>query len=85
MTEVKRSPTLHRFGIGMLGFIGGLLAGLIIQNLLAVAFMSNGNPPFMFALVLGYLVPVFAALGVVIALLTDTRWTKRHSNDAPDA
>lgn len=69
-------------GIGALGLVGGVLLALIVQDLLATVFLRDGTIPIPVALVLGFLMPAFGVLGVVIAILIDNRNAKRRS-EAP--
>ncbi len=80
---MKRNA-MRKVGIGALGVIGGVLLALIVQDLLATAFLSNGTIPIGLGIVLGFLMPVFAVLGAVIAVLTYNRSTKRKSEKAID-
>ncbi len=56
-------------GIAALGLVGGLLLGVIVQDVLAVVLLRTGLPllGFVFSLV----VPLFAVLGIVVALVLD--------------
>lgn len=70
---------MRKIGIGALGFVGGLLLALVVQDLLAVAFVRDGAMPLVLGLVLGFLIPVLAVLGAVVALLIDGRAASRRS------
>lgn len=75
---------MRKVGIGALGVIGGVLLALIVQDLLATAFFSNGTIPPGPGIVLGFLMPVFAVLGAVVAVLIHHRSTRRTSERATD-
>lgn len=75
---------MRKVGIGALGVIVGVLLALIVQDLLATAFLSNGAIPVGLGIVLGFLMPVFAVLGAVIAVLLYNRSAKRESEKATD-
>lgn len=62
-------------GIGALGLLGGVLLGVIVQDLLAVILIRTGTP--VLGLVFVVLIPLFAVLGLVTAILIDNR-TNRH-------
>lgn len=66
-------------GIGILGLVGGVLLALIVQDVLATAFVSDGTVPSALSAVLGFLMPVFAILGVIVAILVDNWNVKRRS------
>ncbi|MDO5633824.1 MAG: hypothetical protein Q4G34_02975 [Micrococcus sp.] len=76
--ERKGTP-MTRVGIGALGSVGGLLLALILQDILAVAFLGHGTIPFPLAVVVGFLLPTLAVLGAVVAILLDNRNTTRTS------
>lgn len=82
MPAGRRSTTgsaLRRVGIGALGVIGGVLLALIVQDLLATAFLRDGTIPLGLAIVMGFLLPVFAVLGAVLAVVLDNRSVRRMS------
>ncbi|GAA1547449.1 uncharacterized membrane protein YcjF (UPF0283 family) [Microbacterium ginsengiterrae] len=66
-------------GIGALGLLGGVLLGVIVQDLLAVIFIRTGTP--VLGLVFAVLIPLFAVLGVVTAILIDNRTNRRRQGD----
>lgn len=80
---MKRNA-MQKVGIGALGVIGGALLALIVQDLLATAFLSNGTIPIGLGIVLGFLMPVFAVLGAIIAVLMYNRSAKRTSEKSTD-
>lgn len=73
---------MRTIGIGALGLIGGVLSALVVQDLLAVAFVREGTVPDALVVVLALLMPVMALLGVVVAVLLD-RQAKRRANRTP--
>jgi hypothetical protein len=67
---------MRRLGVAVLGFLSGLLSGfLLIEVIARIALGSDGQVPdsLPLALLLGYLTPVLAILGVVLALVIDGR------------
>jgi hypothetical protein len=63
---------MRRFGVAVLGFFSGLLTGfLLIEVIARISLGSSGQVPD--SLPLGYLTPVLAILGVVLALVIDGR------------
>lgn len=75
---------MRTVGIGALGVVGGVLLALIVQDLLATAFLSSGTIPIGAGLGLGFLIPLFAVLGAITAVLIDHRSAKRRSKKTPD-
>lgn len=75
---MARHPLLRWLGIGLLGFIGGMLSAIILQDVLASAFASNGSAPTGVTIVLGSPLPVLGLAGIVVALLVDRRSTRRR-------
>lgn len=75
---------MRKVGIGALGLVGGVLLALVVQDLLAAAFLQGGTIPIPLGIVFGFLMPVFGVLGAVIAVLIDRRHTTRsHERSAP--
>lgn len=72
---------MRKVGVGALGAVGGVLLALILQDILAVAFLQDGTIPFPLAIVLGFLMPVLAVVGAVIAVLLYNRNIKRKLKD----
>lgn len=66
-------------GIGALGLVGGVLLALIVQDILATLLVRDGTIPTGLTVVFGFLMPVFAILGAVIAVLIYNRIAKRQS------
>jgi hypothetical protein len=67
---------MRRFGVATLGFFSGLLSGfLLIEVIARIALGSDGQMPdsLPLALLLGYLTPVLAIVGVVVAVVIDGR------------
>jgi uncharacterized membrane protein YcjF (UPF0283 family) len=58
-------------GIGALGLLGGVLLGVIVQDLLAVIFIRSGTP--VLGLVFAVIIPLFLVLGNVVAIVIDNR------------
>ncbi len=75
---------MRKVGVGALGVVGGVLLALIVQDLLATAFLSSGTIPASLGIVLGSLMPVFAVLGAIFAVLIYNRSVKRKSEKATD-
>lgn len=69
---------MRRVGIGLLGFIGGVLLAIIVQDVLAGTLSSGGPVPAGLKAVFGFLLPVLALLGILTALLLDNRFEKRR-------
>lgn len=65
-------------GIGALGVLGGVLLALIVQDILATGFVREGVVPTGLAIVLGFLIPIFAIFGAIVAVLIDARTAKRR-------
>jgi hypothetical protein len=61
-----------------------VLLALIVQDVLATAFLRVVTVPIGLGIVLGFLMPVFGVVGVIVAILADNRHTKRRSKDTPD-
>lgn len=80
----RRGGAARRAGVGALGVVGGVLLALIVQDLLATALVRNGTLTHGLALVLGSLMPVFAVLGAVTAVLIDARAPTRSSEETTD-
>lgn len=74
---------MRKLGIGLLGLLGGLLAGLIVHDVLARILLDDGRFPdsLPVALLIGFLTPTFAIAGVVLALVVDNRRTRRRNQD----
>ncbi len=65
---------MRRLGVAVLGFFSGLLTGfLLIEVIARISLGSGGQMPDSLPLLLGYLTPVLAILGVVLALVIDGR------------
>ncbi len=78
---VKRSAsTLRSVGIGALGLLAGLLAALVLQDILAIAFLrSGGGLPLELGVLIGSFMPILAVVGAVLALLIDRNARMRRS------
>jgi hypothetical protein len=68
-------------GVGALGLVGGVLMALVVQDLLAVAFISDGSVAPALIAVVAFLIPVCGALGTVVAVILDNRSRKRRGSD----
>lgn len=75
---------MRKLGIGALAVIGGLLLALVVQDLLATAFLEVGAVPICFAIIIGLLLPALALLGLVAALTIDVRSHDRPFEKATD-
>ena len=67
---------MRRLGVAVLGLFSGLLTGfLLIEVIARISLGSSGQVPdsLPLGLLLGYLTPVLATLGVVLALVIDGR------------
>lgn len=64
----------RRLGLGLLGLLGGLLAGIVIQDLIAPLLITgSGEVSLLGLLVLPLLLPVCGVAGAVVAVLLDLR------------
>jgi hypothetical protein len=71
---------MRKIGVAILGLFGGLLTGFLLLEVIARIVLGNdGQVPdsLPLALLLGYLTPVLAIVGVVIALVIDGRLRHR--------
>ncbi|WP_114558970.1 hypothetical protein [Desertihabitans aurantiacus] len=62
-------------GVAALGLVGGFLAALVLQDVLAQGLLEDGAPGVRpeAGLLLGALLPVLSVLGVAVALVVDRR------------
>lgn len=68
----------------MLGLVGGLLAALILQDILGVAFLRDGGEINLgLAIVVGMLMPVLSVAGVGVALVIDHAARTRQPRKSP--
>jgi hypothetical protein len=74
---------MRKAGIGILGLVGGVLLAMIVQDLLANAFLQDGTIPVALAITLGLLMPVLGVVGVIVAIQMDNRFTNRRAEDTP--
>jgi hypothetical protein len=74
---------MRKAGIGTLGLVGGVLLAMIVQDLLATAFLQGGSIPVALGIALGFLVPVLGVAGVIVAIQLDNRSTNRRSKGTP--
>lgn len=77
---------MRTLGVGILGLFGGLLIGFGVQEVLArIAVAAGGGQlpdSLVLGIVLGYLIPVFAAAGVVSGIAIDRRIRRRTDNNS---
>lgn len=70
---------LRRIGLAMLGLIGGLLGGIVVQDLIAPLLLTGGGEVSLVGrILLTLLIPMCVVAGAVIAVLVDARGTSRH-------
>jgi hypothetical protein len=75
---------MRKFGVAILGLLAGVIVGFGLTELIAgIALGANGGMidgafPLPLALLLGYLTPVLAIVGVVVALGIDGRSRRDH-------
>lgn len=75
---------MRTIGIAALGLVGGVLLGLIVQDVLARLLLDDGVFPdsLPLALLVGFLTPALAVVGIVVALVLDARRARRGTPDA---
>jgi hypothetical protein len=67
---------MRKLGVTFIGFIGGLLVGFLLTDIIAgIAMSGSGQLPDSLpqALLLGFLSPALAIVGTVVALVIDGR------------
>ena len=67
---------MRRLGVGIAGFVGGLLVGFFVVEVItrtAVDDPSQLADSIPLALLVGFTTPVLAIVGVLVALVIDTR------------
>ena len=70
---------MRRVGMGILGLIGGLLAGIVIQDVLAEALVAgSGEVSTAGLVIIPVLLPLCGVAGAVIAVLADLRRERRR-------
>lgn len=72
---------MRRLGIGLLGLVGGLLAGVVLQDVLSRSLVSSDSSP-VILLAMGSLLPLSGAAGSVLALWLDHRQHRRNEKQA---
>lgn len=72
---------LRMLGIGALGLIGGALLAVFVQDLLATAFVRNGNVPVALTIVFAYLIPVVTTVTALAAVVIDRKRTPHRRED----
>lgn len=60
---------MRHVGMTLLGLVGGLLAGVVLQDVFAQALVSDGEVTTLGAVVLPLLLPLCALLGAAVALV----------------
>ena len=71
---------MRKLGVAFIGLIGGLLVGFLVHEVIARIAMSGSgqiSDSLPLALVLGFLAPALAIVGVVVALVIDCRMRRR--------
>lgn len=69
---------LRRIGVALLGLIGGVLAGILVQDLLArLLITAAGDVTVLGLVVLPLLIPVCGVLGAILAVLLAARRSRR--------
>lgn len=76
----KQRNKWRTVGIVALGLLGGLLFGVVLQDILATIMIQTGltGLSFVFALV----IPLFAAVGAVATLVFDKWFARRRRSDS---
>ncbi|WP_114854444.1 hypothetical protein [Brachybacterium sp. YJGR34] len=64
---------MRHVGMTLLGLLGGLLAGIVLQDLLAGVFVHGGEVTTPGLVVLPVLLPLCGIVGAVIALVASLR------------
>lgn len=68
---------LRRIGLAALGLLGGLLGGIIVQDLIAPLLITGtGEASHVGRILLPLLIPACGAAGAVTAALVDARTTR---------
>lgn len=76
---------VRRLGLGLLGLIGGLLAGIVLQDVLAPLLVTGpGRVTTAGRILLPVLLPICGAGGAVLAVLLDRRGRRRRGDSPPD-
>ena len=74
---------MSTLGVAALGLCGGLLIGLLLHEVIARIALGDGGPPpdaLPLALLLGFVTPALALVGVVVALGIDGRARRRDES-----
>lgn len=77
IADRRRRSALRTMGIGGLGLVGGILAGLVLQDILAQSFPDARAVLAVHAA----LVPLLALAGTVLAVWLDGRVPRRDAQD----
>ena len=73
-SDRRGATVLRRLGLAALGLIGGLLGGIVVQDLIAPLLITGAGEVSLLGLILlPLLIPVCGAAGAVIAVLLDWR------------
>jgi len=73
-TAYPMGGAMRRFGVGIVGLLGGLVAGFVVVEIItrtAVDDPSQLADSLPLALLVGFTTPVLAVVGVVVALAID--------------
>lgn len=79
----RRTGIPRALGVGTLGLIGGALAALFVQDLLAAAFVRDAQVPGALAVLFVSFIPVVAVVTAVCAVVIDRRRTGRGRSTSP--
>lgn len=75
----RGATVLRRIGMAALGLLGGLLGGIVVQDLIAPLLITGAGEVSLLGLILlPLLIPLCGAAGAVIAVLVDARTMSRH-------
>lgn len=74
---------MRKFGVAVLGLLVGIVAGFILTEVIAVIALGSFGAalPMPLAMLLGFITPVLAVVGIFVALGIDSR-TRRPDRSA---
>lgn len=76
---------MRSVGMGVLGLVGGLLFGIVVQDILGRLLGDPaGTPSVVVGLVFGSLLPACLVLGPVVAIWIDRRQHRRRTERSID-
>lgn len=77
----RSDPDMRTFGIAVLGLAGGILASLVVQDVIVRLLLNDGAFPDSkpLAPLVGFLTPAAVVTGVVVALVLDRRRTRERT------